>query len=207
MTLSEAGEARIRGYLFMLDSSLRTFLAREAAADAVREVESHIREAVRDANGMPNERDALERLLRQLGTPHRLAQAYSTELAIDEAVSSGRLGPVLRAVYALAVNTVEGFLVGLGLLVGYTFALSALLVALLKPIFPNNVGVIFVDGRFQGIGAQFWLSPDAEVLFGWQVAVLMAVSGALVLVLTHKGARLYLERVRARRGRRAAMAV
>lgn len=42
MNLSEAGESRIRGYLFMLESSLRTFLKRDVAADAVREVESHI---------------------------------------------------------------------------------------------------------------------------------------------------------------------
>lgn len=202
MTLSESGEARVRGYLFMLESSLRTFLPREAASDAAREVESHIRERARESNGMPNEREALERLLRELGTPHRLAQAYSTELAVDEAVASGRLGAVARAVYALAVNTVQGFFVGLGLLCGYMFGISALLVALLKPIFPGNVGVIFVNGQFRGAGVQFWLPPNAEVYFGWTVAGLGAVGGALVLVLTHRGARAYLEHVRERRRER-----
>jgi hypothetical protein len=71
MNLSEAGESRIRGYLFMLESSLRTFLKRDVAADAVREVESHIRERVRETAAMPNERDALNRLLDALGPPHR----------------------------------------------------------------------------------------------------------------------------------------
>jgi uncharacterized membrane protein len=202
MTLSDAGEARVRGYLFMFESSLRTFLPRDAATDACREVESHIRERVRDADGMPNERDALERLLRQLGTPHRLAQAYSTELVVEEAVSTGRLSATARAVYALAVNTVQGFVVGLGLFIGYMLGLSMLLVAVLKPIFPNNVGVILVDGQFRGVGAQFWLPPNAEAQFGWVVAGVGAVGGALLVVLTHRAARAYLEHVRERRRQR-----
>jgi hypothetical protein len=37
----------------MLDSSLRTFLRRDVAADAVREVESPIRERVRETAAMP----------------------------------------------------------------------------------------------------------------------------------------------------------
>ncbi len=44
MKLSGVGESRVRGYLYVLERSLRTFLPREVVADAVREVESHIRE-------------------------------------------------------------------------------------------------------------------------------------------------------------------
>ncbi len=116
MNLSDDGESRIRGYLFMLESSLRTFLKRDVVADAVREVESHVRERVRETEPMPNERDALNRLLDAIGPPHRLARAYSAELAVDEAVSSGRLWSTARAVFALALNTTEGFAVGVALL-------------------------------------------------------------------------------------------
>ena len=199
MTLSEAGEARIRGYLFMLESSLRTFVAPEMATDVGREIESHIRERARESNGLPTERDALERLLREIGTPHRIAQAYSIELVVEEAVSTGRLGATARAVYSLAVNTVQGFFVGLGVLIGYMVGVAALLVALLKPIFPNNVGVLFTDGEFRGIGAQFWLPPNSEARFGWIVALVCAVGGSVLLVLTRGLARAYLERVRERR--------
>ena len=51
MTISEKGEARIRGYLYMLMSSLRSFLPPDVAKDAVREVESHIRERVEQIEG------------------------------------------------------------------------------------------------------------------------------------------------------------
>jgi hypothetical protein len=201
MNLSADGESRIRGYLFMLESSLRTFLKRDVVADAVREVESHIRERVRETEPMPNERDALNRLLDAIGPPHRLARAYSAELAVDEAVSSGRLWPTARAVFALALNTTEGFFAGVGLLCGYLLAAGCLLVALAKPIFPDNVGLRWVNGEFHGAGFEPWLEPGTVVTHGWWVAGICAFLGLLLLWLTHRGTRRYLRRVSARRVR------
>ena len=46
---------------------------------------------------MPNERDALDRVLTELGPPLRVAQAYSAERTMDEAVATGRIVPMARA--------------------------------------------------------------------------------------------------------------
>lgn len=199
MNLSDAGESRIRGYLFLLEQSLRTFLRRDAAADAVREVESHIRERVLDDDGMPNERDALNRLLEAVGPPHRLARAYSAELAVDEAVTTGRFGAMVRAIFAMAFYTTEGFFVAFGLLCGYLISIAMLLVAVLKPVFPNNVGVFTVNGEFLGVGLQIRLPPGTVVSYGWLVPLVSAVVGSLGFWLTHRGTRAYLRRVRRRR--------
>jgi uncharacterized membrane protein len=204
MQLSEAGEARIRGYLFMLDSSLRSFLRREVATDAVREVESHIRERVRETDPLPNERDALNRLLEALGPPHRLARAYSAELAVDEAVSSGRVWPIAKAVLAVAAQTTEGFFVGIGLFCGYLIAIAALLVFIARPFFPNHVGVVWVNGRFHGAGLEFGLPPGAVLSHGWELAIGCGVLGVVMLVATHLGAKAWLRRVRRRREERRA---
>ncbi len=163
MNLSEAGESRIRGYLFMLESSLRTFLKRDVAADAVREVESHIRERVRETAAMPNERDALNRLLDALGPPHRLARAYSAEMTADEATSSGRIGAMARALLAGALNTVEGFAAAVALFIGYLLSVGLLIVAIMKPIFPDNVGVRWVNGEFRGAGWELSMPPGTVV--------------------------------------------
>jgi uncharacterized membrane protein len=203
MNLSADGESRIRGYLFMLESSLRKFLKRDVVADAVREVESHVRERVRETEPMPNERDALNRLLDEIGPPHRLARAYSAELAVDEAVSSGRLWPTVRAVFALALNTIEGFFVGVGLLCGYLMAAACVLVALAKPIFPDNVGVRWVNGELRGAGLEFPIEPGTVVTHGWWVAGICAVLGVLLLWLMNRGTRRYVTRVGARRLRAA----
>jgi uncharacterized membrane protein len=200
MNLSDDGESRIRGYLFMLESSLRTFLKRDVVADAVREVESHIRERVREAEPMPNERDALNRLLDAIGPPHRLARAYSAELAADEAVSSGRLWPTARAVFALALNTTEGFAVGVALFCGYLLSVTCLVVALAKPIFPDNVGVRWMNGEFRGVGLEV-VEQGSVMTHGWWVMAICAVLGSVMLWLTHRGTRRYLRRVSERRRR------
>ena len=146
MKLTDGGESRVRGYLYLFERSLRSFLSPEVAADAVREVESHIRDAVVEAGDVPDERVALEGILSRLGPPMRVAQAYSLELVMDEAAATGRLMAVLRSLFHGATTGVMAFLAALGLFVGYAMGIAFIIIAILKPIFPNNVG--------------FWMTPN-----------------------------------------------
>ena len=106
MNLTETGESRVNGYLFVLERSLKTFLPVDVVRDAVREIDSHVRERVATADGAPNERAALEQILAELGPPLRVAQAYSAERTIDEAVATGRFVPIVRAVGHLAEKAI-----------------------------------------------------------------------------------------------------
>src|SRR6266567_2215580 len=49
------GESRINGYLFVLERSLKSFLPPDVVRDAVREIESHLRDRVAAADGVANE--------------------------------------------------------------------------------------------------------------------------------------------------------
>jgi len=146
MKLTDSGESRIRGYLYVLERSLRSFLSPAVAADAVREVESHIRDAVAEAGDVPDEHAALEGILRRLGPPMRVAQAYSLELVMDEAAATGRLTSVLRSLFHAATTGVIAFFAAFGLFVGYSMGIAFVVIAMMKPIFPNNVG--------------FWTTPN-----------------------------------------------
>ena len=137
MNLTEAGESRVNGYLFVLERSLRSFLPPEVVRDAVREIESHLRERVISADSAPSERDALEKILAELGPPLRVAQAYSAERTIDEAVTTGRVVPMARAIWHLAVTTLVGSAVATGLFSAYAAGVAFIIIAILKPIFPK----------------------------------------------------------------------
>ena len=50
MILSDTGESRVRGYLFVLERSLSLGLPRDVARDAAREIESHLRERIAVVN-------------------------------------------------------------------------------------------------------------------------------------------------------------
>jgi len=192
MILTTNGESRVNGYLFVLERSLKTFLPGDVVRDAVKEIESHLRERVAAADGAPNEREALERILAELGPPLRVAQAYSTERTVDEAVATGRIVPMARAVFQLALKTFVGSAVATGLFSAYAAGVAFLSIAVLKPIFPNNVGLIVRDGKPPTFGGQFPMPPGAAVYGGYWVIPVSIACGVAVLVLTHKATRRYL---------------
>lgn len=199
MILSTAGESRVNGYLFVLKRSLNAGLPREVARDAVREVESHLRERIAAAES-GDERAALERILAELGPPLRVAQAYSAERTLDEAVLTGRVVPMARAIWQLAVTTVLGFFAALAIIFGYLAGATLLVIGALKPMFPNNVGFWIVNGPGSvpsSLGIK--LAPDGPPAGGNWVILIGLVFGLLFLVLTHLAARAFLAWRRRRR--------
>jgi uncharacterized membrane protein len=199
--LSDAGESRVRGYLFVLERSLNLGLPRDVARDATREIESHVRERIAAVSESSDERAALEQILAELGPPLRVAQAYSTERTLDEAVITGRFLPMARAIAHLAATTILGFFAALGLLVGYLVGAAFLVIGALKPIFPGNVGFWVVNGPGSmpsSLGIKFPADGTGPAGGNW-VILIGLVFGLGFLVLTHRGAKKFLAWGRARR--------
>jgi hypothetical protein len=188
MNLTETGESRVNGYLFVLDRSLRTFLPPDLVRDAVREIESHLRERIAAADGAPNEREALERILAELGPPLRVAQAYSAERTIDEAVATGRFVPMLGAVRHVAGKTLIGFWVAVGVSIGYTLVIALLTIAVAKPLFPDNVGlwVYNESGIPHDLGMRFPAPADEHIIGGYWVIPICLILGVAALVGTNR---------------------
>lgn len=201
MQITDTGESRVRGYLFVLARSLRSFLPADVADDAVREVESHIRERLGQIQAAePAERDVVERVLAELGPPLRVAQAYSQEMTLDEAVTTGRFVPMARALWHLATTSVFGFAWALLVFTGWTLGVAFLVMAAAKVVFPNNVGIFTLNGRFHSAGANFFLPAGVEAHpFGYWVVPVSLVVGLLILVGTHRGSRRILDWIRSRR--------
>lgn len=194
MILSQTGESRVNGYLFVLERSLRTFLPSDVVRDAVREIESHVRERIAAAEGGPDERAALEKILAELGPPLRVAQAYSTERIIDEAVTTGRVVPMARAIWHAAVTTLVGFAAALCLIIGSLVGVAFLLIAVLKPVFPANVGLFVRDGSAfpHTFGAQFPIPAGDHVVGGLWIIPASLICGLVALVFTYRLARRFL---------------
>jgi hypothetical protein len=198
--LSEAGVARVRGYLFVLERSLQSRLPKSVARAAAAEIEAHINARVADTTAAPDEQVALERILGELGAPLRVAQAYSADKNLDEAVLTGRLLPILSSVGHAAFTTVAGFIAALFLFTGYVAGIAFLVIGLAKPIFPNNVGFWRVNGPSSvptSLGFQ-WDTTELPAGGNWVIAIGAGV-GLAILILTHWGARAFLAWYRARR--------
>ncbi len=201
MQLTDTGESRINGYLFVLERSLKTFLPADVVRDAVREIESHLRERAAAVDGGPDERVALERILAELGPPLRVAQAYSAERTIEEAVVTGRFVPTLRAIGQIAGKTMVGFWVFFGVSVGYTLAVALVVVAVAKPLFPDNVGlwVYNASGIPHDLGMRFPAPADEHIVGGYWIVPICLVLGIATFVWTNRLIHRFLQSRRKRR--------
>lgn len=201
MQLTETGESRINGYLFVLERSLKTFLPGDVVRDAVREIESHLRERIAAADGGPDERVALEKILAELGPPLRVAQAYSSERTLDEAVVTGRIVSVLGALWRVTAKTMIGFWVAFGVSVGYTLGASFLFLAIMKPIFPDNVGFWAPNdgGLSRDLAMKFPTPTREHDVAGYWLIPICLILGIVALRATHGLARRFLTRWRERR--------
>lgn len=200
MKLSEAGQARVRGYLFVLERSLRSRLPKDAARSAAREIASRLKVRVAAADAGSDERVALERILAELGAPERVARLYAIDRTLEEAVATGRVLSILRAIANAAFTTVFGFIAAIFLFTGYVAGLAFLVIGLAKPIFPNNVGFWSEDG-FRGLPTNLgfrWDTTDTPAGGNWVIAIGLG-AGLVLLALTHWGARSFLAWYRERR--------
>ena len=198
MKLTESGESRVRGYLYVLERSLRAAVSGELASDAVREVETHIRERVIESDGTPNERDALERILAQLGTPANVARAYSMELMMEEAAVGGRVLAIIRSLFHMATTGALGFFGALAAFIGYAIGGSFVILAMLKPIFPNNVGIWTTPDGWMRWGGLFPAPAGAGPGGGYAIIPIFLVIGLALLVVTHRAARRWITSLRSR---------
>jgi uncharacterized membrane protein len=191
--------------LYVFERSLRSFLSPAVTADAVREVESHIRDAVAEVGDVPDEHAALEGILRRLGAPMRVAQAYSLELLMDEAAATGRLTSVLRSLFHAATTGVIAFFAAFGLFVGYSMGIAFVVIAMMKPIFPNNVGFwMRPNGILVSAGVTFPSVREGLVFRTsyWIIPGALLIGFGLLLV-THSLARRWIAWFRNRRRSRA----
>jgi uncharacterized membrane protein len=206
MQLSDTGESRLNGYLFVLQRTLSTSLPPDLVRDAVREIESHLRERVATAQPEPDERTSLEKILMELGPPLRVAQAYAAERTLDEAVTTGRLLPIARAVGQLATTTVVGFLAAILIVAGYSMALGGLLIAVGKLVFPAHTGFWYRGGYAGSLGRwptnlsiDFSPLPGEYPAGGYWVVLIGVLMAVFFFTMTHRGARKFLAWIRARR--------
>lgn len=157
-------------FLRGLDRALSTLPGAERR-EILDEVRSHL--ADRAAQGATD-------LLRGFESPEAYAAAFFQERALASALAQGSSWAVGRALLAGARRVGWWYLVlVLGLL--HVYGLSFLVLAVVKPFFPGNVGLFVGGGRFT-----FGVVPGADVarateVLGWWAMPVFLVLGVFTL--------------------------
>jgi uncharacterized membrane protein len=176
-------EAQVNDYLGRLRASLIGMNVSERE-DIVEEIRMHIRERSSDPSS------SVDIVLAGLGSPELLAEQYRTGMLVQKAGTSRSPILLLRAALRWATTGVEGFLVFVIAVIGYATGIAFLLLALLKPLFPQYTGLWVGPNEFNfsfRMGATMTNppSPVHEVL-GWWLIPVCLVAGSLSLALTTK---------------------
>jgi uncharacterized membrane protein len=167
-------------------------LPRPQREELVKELRAHVMDRLEQMTA-PGEEDC-RTVLKALGTPDEIARQFRMELILRR--SSWRISPVtiLRTSARWTVAGVQGYAIFLVAVIGYLMALSFYLTALLKPLFPRNVGVFVGD---QGLTLAHFPFPPAghEVLGPYYIPAAIVIGYLFTLGTT------LLIRFLARRGR------
>lgn len=148
--------------------------------EIVREIAAHIRDSAEEPGA------SVDSVLARLGPADELAEQYRDGLLIRKASRSNSPFVLLRASLRLATKGVFGIAVISMAVFGYAIGGGLVLTGVLKPIFPANTGVWFIDDQFVSSGTLFPAPtlPAHEVL-GWWYIPLALILGSLLLLLTN----------------------
>ena len=164
--------------------------------DIVEEIRMHIREAAGD--DLANAGDILDRL----GAPEELAEQYRTGLLIQRARHSFSPMVILRATLRWGLTGVEGATVFVTALLGYLMGVGFVLLALLKPIFPQRTGLwvgpnVF-DFSFRMGPMPHYPSATVHEVLGWWLIPVSLTLASLTLLATTKVIQMLTRRFRLR---------
>src|SRR5215469_14497654 len=162
----------------MIDSyfdALSTQLADLPASrrdEVVRELRAHVLDRLEQITVPSN--DDCRTVLKALGTPEEIARQYRVELLLNR--SAWRISPwkMLRTLFRWTLTGIQGYIVFVMAMIGYAIAACFYITALLKPLFPHNVGV-FVSN--EGINLASFPNPPmgTEILGPYYVPIAVVV--------------------------------
>ncbi len=138
-------------YLARLRSALGDVPSAERD-DIVQEIRSHILERI-ETEGHATEQ-VVDRILRAIGDPDELASQHKTESMLRRAATSKSPWLLLRTTLRWATTGMAGVIALIVTSAGYGSAAVCYLCGLLKPIFPDRVGL--------------WLGADRTIALGYR---------------------------------------
>jgi uncharacterized membrane protein len=173
-------EAMTRQYVGRLRRALGCLQAAEVD-DIVLEIRGHIAERVAEGTESTDRlTETVGMVLDGLGDPEALAAEYLTEAVLARGRASRSPLTVLVAVQGWATEGLLGLLSFLVGVLGYGVAAALVLVAVLKPFFPLNVGLWWSPPGLMALGfVSGSPDPQSEVL-GWWILLLGLLGGGLL---------------------------
>lgn len=177
--LAEEAVHKVERYLFRLGVAMGNLPASQRDEN-VREIRAHLLDRIEAETGPLDQ--AADSVLQRLGTPEQLADSFERELSLARASRSSSPVLWLRTTARWALSGIEGFVCFWVAVFGYSFGTAFLLSGLLKPLFPNFIG-LYVSDHALNLNRQHALG-DHELLGMYFIPVVMSLGSVLYVGTT-----------------------
>jgi len=147
----------IESYFAALSTQLAD-LAPPKREEVIRELRAHVFDRLEQA-ATPTDDDC-RAVLTAMGSPVEIARQYRLELLLNK--SAWKISPwrLLRTLFRWTLTGIQGYVVFVLALLGYTVGACLYITALLKPLFPHHVGLFVSE---QGINLARFPEPPPGV--------------------------------------------
>ncbi|HEU4415157.1 MAG TPA: hypothetical protein VFT65_10280 [Candidatus Angelobacter sp.] len=149
--------------------------------EVVRELRAHVLDRL--AQPTPPTSDDCRAVLKAMGTPEEIARQYRVELLLKR--SAWKIAPwsVLRTLSRWTLTGIQGYIVFVIAMIGYTMGIALYITALFKPLFPHNIGM-FVSDHAINLARFPDPPPGTEMLGAYYVPIAVAAGYLFTLVTT-----------------------
>ena len=132
----------IESYFAALDTQLAD-LPKAKRVEVIRELRAHVFDRLEQIT-VPTDDDCRV-VLQAMGSPQEIGRQYRMELLLNK--SAWKISPwsMLRTLFRWTLTGIQGYIVFVLAMLGYTMGGCLYISALLKPLFPHNVGIFISD--------------------------------------------------------------
>jgi uncharacterized membrane protein len=122
--------------------------------EVIRELRAHVADRLEQI-AVPTTDDCRS-VLAAMGTPLEIARQYRLELVLNR--SAWKISPwsLLRTLFRWTLTGIQGYVIFIVAMVGYTVGVCLYVTALLRPLFPHNVGFFWSE---QGVNLAHFPDP------------------------------------------------
>jgi hypothetical protein len=140
--------------------------------DIINEINSHIFEAFNDASYISSEKERIEMVVRNLGSPESYLKPIIAEKDLHRAVNKYNAIGILKGICSTILTGSHYALLS----IMYIFILCAGVVIIAKILYPHKTGLFVNDGHFVGLGFIAQINSNAIDLLGYWLIPIMIVA-------------------------------
>ena len=149
--LSPKANSLLEEYLERIRKILKPLTAEEKE-EIVLEIKGHILESLTLIKEEKDEVKNLKAVLEKLGDPEDYAPGFVTDYILEKGVKEKSIGLIFQGLLRWGFSTITGFVSVIFFFTLYLLSFSLVIIGILKPFFPKDIGLFVKGESFEGLG-------------------------------------------------------